>query len=200
MVAAGAVFAKSGFAAGSVREISHRARANVASIRYYFGSKEGLYREVLFAAHGQVLQQARPPALQDARAADEALRNWITFCLRFVLLKGPSHPVLGKLMAHEMLQPTAAFNELVKRVVRPIFDELVFVLAALGRGKIDQRETEMRAHNVVGMCVHYDHSREVIKRLGFPVPDSEDAIARLAHSIAELALHGISGARTGRKK
>ncbi len=200
MSAAGAVFARSGFAAGSVREISRRARVNVASINYYFGSKERLYREVLLAAHEQVLQQARPPALARAGSAEEALRQWVAFCLRFVLLKQSSHPVLGKLMAHEMLQPTAALNVLVKRVVQPIFGELRRILTALSDGALDRREIERRSHHVVGMCVHYEHSCAVIQRLGLAVPHTEDGIAALAQSISEMALHGISGSQQGNKK
>ena len=196
----GVVFAKAGFAAGSVREISRKARVNVASINYYFGSKEGLYREVLVASHQQVLQQERPVTLEEWRDAREALGMWIAFCLRFVLLKRPSHPVLGKLMAHEMRQPTAALSELVKLVVRPIFDELQRIVAALGGGSVDKAEIEMRAHHIIGMCVHYEHSGEVIKRLGFAVPNTEEAIARLAQSITELAMHGIGGGKTGAKK
>ena len=146
------------------------------------------------------MQQARPPALEDAKAASEALRNWIAFCLRFVLLKRPSHPVLGKLMAHEMRQPTAALGELVKLVVRPIFKELERILATLGDGTLSRADIAIQAHHVVGMCVHYEHNCEVIQRLGFSVPTTEKAIAQLAHSIAELTLHGVSGDRTGKSK
>ncbi len=199
LAAAGAVFAKGGFMAGSVREISREARVNVASINYYFGSKEELYRQVLLASHEQVLQQERPVTLEDGRDAREALGMWIAFCLRFVLLKRSSHPVLGKLMAHEMRQPTAALSELVKLVVRPIFEELQRIVSAVGGGAMEKTEIEMRAHHIVGMCVHYEHSGEVIKRLGFSVPDSDEAIARLARSITELALHGIGG-KPGTKK
>lgn len=199
LTAAGGVFAKAGFAAASVREISHRADVNVASIHYYFGNKEGLYREVLFAAHQQVLQQSQAPALADAKDASAALRNWIAFCLRFVLLKRPSHPVLGKLMAHEMRQPTSAFDELVKLVMRPVFGELQRIVAALSDETTSKSDIEMRAHSIVGMCVHYEHSAAVIERLGFTVPDTEEGIARLAQNITELALHGISGGRTNTK-
>lgn len=200
LAAAGVVFANGGFAAGSVREISRRARVNVASINYYFGSKEGLYRELLVASHQQALQQERPVRLEDGRDAREALGQWIAFCLRFVLLKRPSHPVLGKLMAHEMRQPTTALNELVKLIVRPIFAELQRIVEALGDGSMEKSEVEMRAHHIVGMCVHYEHSAEVIKRLGFAVPNAEEAITGLARSITELALHGIGGGKSGATK
>jgi len=197
LAAAAAVFARTGYGAGSVREISLRARVNVASISYYFGSKEGLYREILLAAHWQALQQEPPVRLQDGQDAPEALGNWIAFCLRFVLLKRASHPVLGKLMAHEMRQPTAALGELVKLVVRPIFEDLQHIVAALAPTSMQKPEIEMQAHHIVGMCVHYEHSVEVIKRLGFSVPTTEDGIARLAQSITELALHGITGTQAG---
>jgi TetR/AcrR family transcriptional regulator, regulator of cefoperazone and chloramphenicol sensitivity len=147
-----------------------------------------------------VLQQERPVTLEEGRDAREVLGDWIAFCLRFVLLKRPSHPVLGKLMAHEMRQPTAALSELVKLVVRPIFEELQRIVAAVGGGAMEKAEVEMQAHHIVGMCVHYEHSGEVIKRLGFAVPNSEDAIARLAQSITDLALHGIGGGSVGAKK
>lgn len=194
LAAAGLVFGKAGFAAGNVREISRRARVNVASINYYFGSKEGLYREVLLAAHQQVLRLEQPPRLESGGDPREALGRWIDFCLRFVLLKRASHPVLGKLMAHEMRQPTAALNELVKRVMEPIFADLKRIVAAVGGKSLPAREVEMLAHHIIGMCVHYEHSAAVIKRLGFTPPDSEAGIAQLAASITALALGGISGA------
>lgn len=199
LAAAGAVFGKAGFEAGSVRAISRRARVNVASINYYFGSKAGLYREVLLAAHRQVLQQEPAPRLRDGADSREVLGRWIAFCLRFVLLRRPTHPVLGRLMAHEMRQPTTALNELVKLVVRPIFIELQAIVGAVGGASMDRAESERMAHHIIGMCVHYGHNAEVIKRLGFPVPNTEERIARLAMSITTLALHGIAGAAARQK-
>lgn len=45
--AAERLFAQRGFAGASVRDIVASARANVSSIKYYFGSKENLFKEVL---------------------------------------------------------------------------------------------------------------------------------------------------------
>jgi TetR/AcrR family transcriptional regulator len=41
------LFASQGFAATSVRQIASAAEVNISSIGYYFGGKEGLYREVI---------------------------------------------------------------------------------------------------------------------------------------------------------
>lgn len=191
LAAAGVVFAKAGFAAGSVREICKRADVNVAAIHYYFGSKDALYREVLVVAHQQAMQQDRAPTLEEIGDPKTALGIWIEYCLRFVLLKRASHPVLGKLMAHEMRQPTAALNELVKLVIRPIFDDLIRIVSSLSGSGVDKLEIEMRAHSIVGMCVHYEHSSAMVQRLGFSVPTTEEGITRLAKTITQLALSGI---------
>ncbi|MEQ9811140.1 MAG: TetR family transcriptional regulator, partial [Azospirillaceae bacterium] len=44
--AAEALFSEHGFKAVTIREIARRAGANVASISYYFQSKEGLLRAI----------------------------------------------------------------------------------------------------------------------------------------------------------
>ena len=47
LAAAGEIFGQDGFKAATIRRIAHAARANVASIHYHFGDKEGLYAAVL---------------------------------------------------------------------------------------------------------------------------------------------------------
>lgn len=174
-----------------MREICEAAGVNVAAVNYYFGSKEALYREVLLAAHRQLLEQEPQP--QPAADADPAavLRQWIHFSLRFILLRRASHPVLGKLMAHEMMQPTAALGELVRLVIQPRFNALRATISAVTGGTLSPEQLDMQAHSIVGMCLHYEHSRAVVQRLGFPVPGTEPAIAKLADSIADLALRGL---------
>ena len=65
ITAALAVFAEKGFTAGSVRDITRRAKANGAAVNYHFGGKEGLYREVLRRALAAFENNARA---DDAKA------------------------------------------------------------------------------------------------------------------------------------
>ena len=66
ITAALAVFAEKGFTAGSVRDITRRAKANGAAVNYHFGGKEGLYREVLRNALAAFENNVR---VDDAEAA-----------------------------------------------------------------------------------------------------------------------------------
>ena len=55
--AAKSLFAKKGFEAVSVREIAKESGQNISMISYYFGGKEGLYKEIL-ASHMQTVSGA----------------------------------------------------------------------------------------------------------------------------------------------
>jgi AcrR family transcriptional regulator len=194
--AAAIVFAREGFEKGSLRIICSKAKANVASVKYYFGSKEGLYREVLFECHRELLNHESRVTLEHGVSPEETLRRWLHFCLTFVLLKKPSNPLMGQIMAHEMRQPTACLNDFVKMVVRPFHEDLRRIVAAvLGRKEVDE-ECMILAHHIVGLCMHYDHGRAVIDRLGPPVPKTEAEIQHHARSIADFVLAGLAASRT----
>lgn len=187
--AAGEVFARSGFAAGCVREISVRARVNVASIHYYFGSKQGLYQELLRQEHRR-LREAEP--MPDASGPPaEAVRRWVRFCLRLILLQRRAHSALGRLIAHEMPQPSPALEMLVRDMIRPMFTPLVEAVECFAEGRLTREQVELAAHLIVAMCVHFDHSRAVIARLGLVVPEDEAGIEQLAERVGNMAVGGL---------
>src|SRR6476620_1356498 len=74
--AATELFAERGFHGTSVRDIAERAGANVAAGHYHYGSKEGLYLEVLREQFAEVRAELeRRGATRPARALQRARRG-----------------------------------------------------------------------------------------------------------------------------
>jgi len=193
--AAAVVFARDGFEKASLRGICCKARANLAAVKYYFGSKEGLYREVLLECHREALAHESPVTLADGASPEDTLRRWIHFCLQFILFKRASNPLMGQIMAHEMRQPTPCLNDFIKLVVRPFHEELRRIVAAvLGRTTVDE-ECMLLSQFIVGLCIHFDHGRVVINILGPAVPKTEPEIQKLATSIADFVLSALAATR-----
>jgi AcrR family transcriptional regulator len=122
--AAGEVFAEAGYRSATVREICRRAGANIAAVNYHFGDKERLYSEVLRYSHGKTLEKY-PPLLGLAVDAppEKKLRAFVLSLLLRIFDTGPTswH---GRLMAREMIEPSAALDSLVEERIRPMAVQL----------------------------------------------------------------------------
>jgi len=189
--AAGELFAQHGFRATGVRQICGRAAANVAAVKYHFGSKQALYREVLLGSHRELRDREPVPRLADADSPQAALRAWIGFVLRFVLLRRPSHSYAGQLFARELREPTEALTELVGLVMRPVRSELEGIVAALLGEADSPRARGQVANFILGLCVFHELGRPVLERFGFPSPRTEAQADELADAICGFALGGI---------
>lgn len=205
--AAAEIFATHGFHTATVRDICLRAGANIAAVHYHFGDKQGLYTEVMLHAHQQAYEKY--PAnlgVTDGAPAAERLAAFIRSFLLRIFAKGPVawH---GRLMAREMIEPTAALDALVREQIRPIARELSgIVRELLGRGA-DEELVRLSGMSVVSQCLFYHHCRPVITRL-YPRQKYDEADIDLlaAHitkfslaSLRRLALAGPSKSATPKK-
>ncbi len=198
--AAAAVFAKDGFEKASLRAICLKANANVAAVKYYFGSKDGLYREVFLSSCQDSMKEDAPVTLADGASPEDTLRRWIHHLLDHVLLKRAKNPVKSQIMAHEMREPTPCLNEFIKLIVRPFHEELQRIIAAvMGRRVVDE-DCALYCHHIIGLCLHYDHCRVFVDRLGPPVPKTAPEVQRLADNIADFVLGALTSRRAAQPK
>ena len=186
--AAGGVFAEAGYRDATVREICRRAGANIAAVNYHFGDKEKLYAEVLRYSHGKTLEK-HPPLLGVAADAppEKKLRAFVLSLLLRIFDQGPTawH---GKLMAREMIEPTAALDLLVEERIRPMSDQLRKIVAEILNCPLNDERVQLCGFSVVSQCMFYHHCQPVILRL-FPRQAFDPAgIARLAEHIARFSL------------
>jgi AcrR family transcriptional regulator len=190
--AAGEVFAEAGFRNATVREICRRAGANIASVNYHFGDKEQLYTELLRYSHGKTLEKY-PPLLGVAADAppEKKLRAFILSLLLRIFDTGPTswH---GRLMAREMIEPSAALDSLVEERIRPMAGQLSQIVAEILHRPVTDECVRQCAFSVVSQCTFYKHCHPVMVRL-FPKQSEMDAanIEQLADHITKFSLAAL---------
>jgi AcrR family transcriptional regulator len=191
--AAGQVFSEAGFRAATVREIVRRAGgANIASVNYHFGDKEGLYAAVLEHFAREAVAKYPPHAGLPADAGpEERLRAFVRAFLLRIFDKG-HQSIHGKLMAWEMIEPTRALDRIVEQVIRPMYGRLCAILKALAGPRVTIAQVESAAKSIVGQCLFYKHCAPVIERLEGRRPDLRDFEALVGHIVA-FSLHGLRG-------
>ena len=197
--AAGEVFADRGYTKATIRQICRRAGANVAAIKYYFGDKERLYREVI-NHWAEISLEKYPPDLRltgDA-TAEERLGAFVRSFL-FRLLDNSQPGWHGKLMAREMTEPTRALIDLIDAVYRPLTERLETIVRELIGPPATVEITRRCTQSVLGQCTFYRHARPVIQRMTPEQRFESDDIEQLAKHITEFSLAGIRQ-MTGRQE
>jgi AcrR family transcriptional regulator len=180
--AATVIFAAKGYEAGSVRQITEHAKANQAAINYHFGSKDGLYREVLRnALHAfdefSVIDEHALPGMD----REEAIRLYI----------GQHHYL--RIFNWEILQPTAMFQEVVASERLPAVSA---ALAILGKFLPDDATSEERTIAMIWLVNqayifvrNYDH----LSRAPLNLKVDEAFLERLIDMLSRLLIGGLVG-------
>ncbi len=189
--AASVVFAREGYRRASVREICARAGVNVGAITRHFGGKEAIYREVIVRSGRSLVEKERCPRLEDFPSPADALRGWMGFHLRLVLIRKPADPIAGPMFMREFMEPTDAMSDLARLIIAPVRSELVRIVAALLGEGAPRATIESATTFIHGVCVFQAIGAPLLARIGRPSPANERGIAHLLDTLHPFALGGI---------
>ena len=166
--AAGELFAERGFDATNVRDITSLAKTNVAAVNYHFGSKEELYIEAVRRAARSCDAGAPMPTWPEETPPERRLRDFIRAFLERVL-RSDSPAWHRLLIFREVAQPRpGACEEFVRDFVRPTFGVLLGILREMVPANVEGRKLHLLGGSIVGQCLHYHHSRHIIRLLVGP--------------------------------
>ncbi len=114
---AGGLFAASGFAETTSKAIAAKAKVDLASINYHFGSRNGLYQTVLAEAHRQLISLESLHALAATNLpARGKLRKLIEGLAEKVVSNRGWH---ARVLGHELLSPTSHLQVLQQNEILP---------------------------------------------------------------------------------
>ncbi len=195
--AAGQVFAEKGFDRSTGKEICHRAGANTAAVNYYFGGIEGLYAAALWEAHSRVgTVEVIRQTVSGKADAKAKLQSLLELFVRTVT--GPlSSSWALRLIAREVVAPTAALEELREKQILPKVRIMRGIVGELMKLPEDHPAVVRGALCVLAPCIVLllaDRAtlRRVFPGFGFG-PEDAPAVAR---HVLQYALAGLSAVAT----
>ncbi len=185
--AAREAFSQNGFQGATVREICRRAKTNVASVNYHFGSKDSLLAEALNFAQLKALQT------ENIKADERPEARLQLFIRDFMLMlldeKTPSSQC--RIMARELADPTPALDKIVREAIAPLHEFLGDLVREIAREQIEETALRRCVHSILGQCLYYRHSHPVLQRLYSKLCYDDKEIGAIAGHIAEFSLAGI---------
>ena len=190
--AATAVFAEHGFAAGSIRAITRKAKANQAAITYHFGGKEGLYAEVLRSAVAALGERGLDAESAEALPREEALRR----LLRQLLAPLARRDRLGRyvrIFGWESVRPSPVFEDLMAREPPPVFLLTQKLVRRFMPADAPPHEVALTAFWLIQQPIALVRTAGHLARPPFGLAFDASSVERLVDVLARLSLEGLSG-------
>ncbi len=181
------LFLRYGYRSVSSRQIASAANANVAMIRYYFGGKPGLYKEVCNGIIQPI--RARIDAMAEGSITVEigallgaAMRMWAT------------NPWLPGLIIREVLSPDGPLRamfvrEFPERLV-PLIEKLVRTQIERGRLRADL-DPSLTVLSMISLGLFPFLALPVTSKV-FGVRPDEDFLQRLIEHTSQLLARGLA--------
>ncbi|NGN44122.1 CerR family C-terminal domain-containing protein [Mesorhizobium sp. CGMCC 1.15528] len=200
------LFGAKGFEGTSTREIAAQANANIGSIAYHFGGKEGLRTAAadyivatIQGIAGQALGNfaAASGTKITPEAAHAQLRAALERMVAFVVVQ-PEAGEIVQFLLRELAHPTAALDRIYSGVFEPTHRRLCAMWEAATGEPAEGEETKLVVFTLIGQVVYFRIGREAVKRrMGWPEIGQADA-AKIA-AVAGQNLDAILNSRKGRK-
>ncbi len=191
------VFAESGYAGGTIRDICGRAKANLAAVHYYFGDKRGLYTAI-FAQVSTLFSERRARYLPAAAPPEARLRAYVQAALEEILdgEGGPEHSAqLSAIYLAEMAHPTEVLDQIVAEHIKRNNDELLDIVAQLLNAPIDDALVRDAAAGVSAQILRFFLARPLISRLNPDQPPPGQRLDELVERVWRFSLGGILALR-----
>ena len=198
------LFGEKGFAATSTREIASLASANIASIAYHFGGKEGLRDACAGHIVATVQSLAGPvlaaiPAPADEAGAEAQLRAAMERMTGFLLAGEEAGPIV-QFILREMQHPGPAFDILYAGLVEKVHRRLCAVWAAASGDDAESDATKIAVFTMIGQTVYFRIAREaVLRRMGWREIGAAEA-GLITATVLDNALAALAARKKSRRE
>ncbi|MER8375285.1 CerR family C-terminal domain-containing protein [Mesorhizobium sp. M1338] len=168
------LFGRKGFDGTSTREIAAEAHANIGSIAYHFGGKEGLRTaaadfivETIQTVAGQALGNMQATAPGSPEAAQMQLFAALERMVGFVVAS-PQAGEIVQFLLRELSHPTAALDRIYDGVFEPTHRRLCQLWEQATGEPAESEAARLTVFTLIGQVIYFRIGREaVMRRMGW---------------------------------
>lgn len=184
-----AVLAEKPFRDAKVAEICRRAGANVASVNYYFGSKEQLYKEALAHAH-TLTEQIFPVPDMNRMEPETWLAEFVAVMIDRIFCDNEGG-WFSRMLFHAMSDPSPMFREVIQTTHLNEIQMLKQVVARMFHDP-DPESVQVRlcVLSVMSQCMFLGYNRAA-RQAHFSGGDQKTRCRMLVEHITSFSLAGI---------
>ncbi|TPI09965.1 DUF1956 domain-containing protein [Mesorhizobium sp. B4-1-3] len=201
------LFGRQGFDGTSTREIAAEAKANIGSIAYHFGGKEGLRAaaadfivETIQGIAGQALGATQAAAPANPEAARAQLFAALERMVGFVVVS-PQAGEIVQFVLRELSHPTAALDRIYAGVFEPTHRRLCQIWEQATGEPAESEATKLTVFTIIGQVIYFRIGREaVMRRMGWREIGNDEAAKVVAATTGNLrAMLAARDPRAGKK-
>jgi len=167
------LFGRQGFEGTSTREIAALAHANIGSIAYHFGGKQGLRAacanyivETIGGVAGAAMTEAEGEA-RGPEAAKARLNAVLEAMVGFIVAR-PEAGELVQFVLRELSQPSEALDIIYQGVFEPVHERLCRIWAEASGEDAESERTRITIFTLIGQVVYFRIARAaVMRRMGW---------------------------------
>jgi hypothetical protein len=103
----------------------------------------------------------------------------------------------GLLMIREIAEPTEALDHLVEQSFKPLYERLSAIIVDILGPHASQERIRFCASSIVGQCMHFQVSREVLQRLNPGLRYDAEGLDAIARHVVRFSLGALMSLRNG---
>lgn len=178
------LFGRQGYDGTSTREIAAAAKANIGSIAYHFGGKEGLRAavadhivETIQSIADQALGgMAGPdPSTLTTEAAQDQLKATLQGMVAFIVAR-PEAGEIVQFMLREFTDPTPTLDRIYTGLFEPTHKRLCLIWERATGEPAESESTKLAIFSLIGQAVYFRIGREpVLRRMGWTQIGEDEA-------------------------
>ncbi len=158
-------FADYGYRETTIRTICQKAGVNIASVNYYFRTKNSLYKKVVKYLFERIEKSPLELCVySDEKEWEKDISDFISEIYDNVNNDSFVYRSFNRIMFWEMLSPSEVFPDIYRKYIQPFINKAEHMICAGIPDKTSKEHIRIIVFSLISQCLFYSQNRVIAKK------------------------------------